>query len=334
MKKTNKLFSKGQGTIEYLVIIGIVIVLSLAVVGIVLTQSSSVQESSATGNKLGMAVQAIGVTQSLVDSDGNFVIQLLNNSGDVVTISDVSIGGTSVDFSQDLAQGNDKFFRVDTDETCENGKVVSKDVVVTYVNKYGITKTERYPSKVMFNCSDFSINATFLADQCAKGYASYNNDQNICYAADGTERDCSGTGEAAEYYNSSFNHVWVNGTDTVLDSTSDLRWQKNYQGPNTWQDALTYCNNLNASNGGSGLDGYTTGWRLPTVVEYLASNCSQNGCSPYASLNWTSSDAYGNGTGTNVYGIYTYSGDIFTNVVSTYTPKSMEAYFHCVRFES
>jgi len=157
---------RAQGTIEYLLIIGIVIVLSLVVVGFVLTQSGSVEQSSVGGNKLAVSVQSMGVTESLVDRDGNFVVRLLNNSGDVVTVSKVSVGGEEVYFSEDLAQGSDKFFRVNLGESCEEGKVVSKDLVVTYVTRYGLTKTETYPAKVMFNCSDFVINATFLANSC------------------------------------------------------------------------------------------------------------------------------------------------------------------------
>ncbi|MFA6319632.1 MAG: hypothetical protein WCX66_01770, partial [archaeon] len=79
---------RAQGTIEYLVIIAVVIVLSLVVVGLVITQIDNSSQVSSSGNQLGLKSQVIGVTESLIDpNDGNFVVSLLNNSGDVITVS-------------------------------------------------------------------------------------------------------------------------------------------------------------------------------------------------------------------------------------------------------
>lgn len=55
-----------------------------------------------------------------------------------------------------------------------------------------------------------------------------------------------------------------NGDGTVTDEITGLMWQKADGGEMTWEDALTYCENLN-------LAGYSD-WRLPTIKE-LASLC-------------------------------------------------------------
>jgi len=158
---------RGQGTIEYLVIIAIVVVISLVVVGLVMQQMGSSVNVSKTSNKIGDLTQSIGITESLVSpTDQNFVVKLLNNSGSTITISNVKIGDSNVNFSEDLAQSGSRLFKVRTDNNCELGKVVSQDVVITYVTAEGLIKTVRYPSQVMFDCSPFVIAQANLANQC------------------------------------------------------------------------------------------------------------------------------------------------------------------------
>ena len=78
-RESSKLVSnfRAQGTIEYLVIIAVVIVLSLVVVGMIIAQVDSSQQVSNSSNALGLSTQVIGVTESLVNPDGNFVISPL-----------------------------------------------------------------------------------------------------------------------------------------------------------------------------------------------------------------------------------------------------------------
>ncbi len=159
--------SKAQGTVEYLVIVSVVIVLSLVVVGLVLTQVDSSQQVSSSSNALGLSTQVIGVTESLVSpSDGNFVVKLLNNSGDFITVSNVKVGDRNVNFSEDLAQGASKFFRLNPTVACTPGKVVSSSVVITYVTRDGLSKSVTYPAQVMFDCSPYVIEQANLANQC------------------------------------------------------------------------------------------------------------------------------------------------------------------------
>jgi len=162
-----KFSSKAQGTVEYLVIIAVVIVLSLVVVGLVLSQTESASNVSKTSSKIGDLSQSIGITEALVSpTDGNFIVKLLNNSGGTLTISNVKIGDSNVSFSEDLVQSGSKLFKVATRDVCELGKVVSANVVITYVTAEGLTKIFRYPAKVMFDCSPFNVAQVNLANQC------------------------------------------------------------------------------------------------------------------------------------------------------------------------
>ncbi len=61
---------------------------------------------------------------------------------------------------------------------------------------------------------------------------------------------------------SSFSTSTINGNDVVIDSSSNLIWQKDYVKYKTWQEALAYCENLTYA-------GYSN-WRLPNKNELLS----------------------------------------------------------------
>jgi hypothetical protein len=130
-------------------------------------QMDSSVNVSKTSNQIGSMTSSIGITESLVSpTDQNFVVKLLNNSGSTITVSNVKIGDSNVNFSEDLAQGGSKLFKVRTDNNCELGKVVSEDVTITYVTVEGLTKTESLNDSVMFDCSPYNIAQANLANQC------------------------------------------------------------------------------------------------------------------------------------------------------------------------
>ncbi len=159
--------NKAQGTVEYLVIVSIVVVLSLVVVGVVTGQVSSSASVSKTTSKISSISQSIGLTESLISpTDGNFVLKLLNNSGNTITVSNVKIGDNNTNFSEDLPQGGSKFFKVGTNTNCEQGKIISQDVLITYVTPEGLTKTQKLNDKVMFDCTPYTITQANLANQC------------------------------------------------------------------------------------------------------------------------------------------------------------------------
>jgi len=257
---------KAQGTIEYLVILAIVVVIALVVVGLLIgIFNSPSQQISSSGNSLGLSTQAIGITESLIEpNDGNYVIRLLNNSGENLTVSNVKIGDTNVLFSEDLAQGSERLFVVNTNVDCSLGKIVSEDVVVSYVTRDGLTKVERYPIKVMFNCTPYVVNVNLVADQCptcevCADPVELHTGQTLSYdtgALDDKDKD----GVAKSYTDN------LNGT--IKDNHTGLVWQKGNNGAGIdWETALTYCANL--ANGAGGLtDGSSAGdWRLPSAVE-------------------------------------------------------------------
>jgi len=284
---------KGQGTIEYLVIIAIVVVLSLVVVGLVLTQVDNSSQVSSSSNQLGLSSQVIGVTESLVSfSDGNLVVRLLNNSGDFITVSNVKVGDFNASFSEDMAQGGSRLFSVSSGVPCTQGSVVSKSLVVTYVTRDGLSKTVTYPSQVMFDCTPYTINQANLANQCPScptcevcaDPVELHSGQIICYDADNNpdscppstgpeNQDANWDGTAKSYTDNGC------GVGTVLDNHTGLCWQKDGSSVTMdWVTAFTTC--ASATTGGK------SDWRVPSNVELITFadyNCSGTKAAPSSS---------------------------------------------------
>jgi len=362
------MFNRAQGTIEYLVIIAIVVVISLVVVGLLMNQVGSSENISKSSSKISGLAQSIGITESLVEPvDGNFVLRLLNNSGDSITVSNVKIGDTNVSFSEDLAQSGSKFFRLDTNVVCQQGKVVSEDVVVTYVTANGLTKTQRLNDKVMFDCTPYMIEQANLADQCPDcevctvldgnasssqvlggytffsssstkqngsllRYANLGTGQTNCWDVSGSVISCSDAGYPGmdgNVYGSSYVHSWGSATaGTILDLNSGLRWQIADNGSGViWQGALQYCDALS-------LDGYTD-WHLPNFKEisdmydYQAGTCYAvfSGCNNY----WSSTTVPS--LPVHAYNLFTAYGYVYNDDVYDWKDAA-NFYARCVRFEN
>ena len=156
--------SKAQGTIEYLIIIAIVIVIALVVVGLL---SSFLNPAAGVGqsvSKVGNWSNSLALTETSVTPDGNYLIRLANNSGEELTISNVKVGDANASYSQDLFLGNAQNFVIDADDICSVGSGVTKQVTITYYSKNGLRKTERYPADTYFGCENYTV--SLLANQC------------------------------------------------------------------------------------------------------------------------------------------------------------------------
>jgi len=285
---------KGQGTIEYLVILAVIVVVSLIVVGLMISSTSGAAGVSSGTSKIGGWTNAISVTESAISPDGNYLVRLANNTGEPLTIKTVSVGDEEVSFSEDLFQGSQQGFKVSSEVVCEIGQTITADLVVTYVSENGLEHTETFPADIAFACDDYVV--SLLANQCetcttyptqylspnsttlTEGYYDANN---LATISDGnlaagnildtaTIFGITGTASAGggdpgfgfiEFAAPSYSST--DGGTTVTDSANGLVWQASSYGPGstlTWQAAMDYCNNNTP-----GLAG--TGWRLPNIAE-------------------------------------------------------------------
>lgn len=85
----------GQGTIEYLVILAVVVVISLVVVGLVTgIFSSPSQQILDSSSKLNVSSgSGINIIESVLDYDGDSLITFSNTSSDSVLLTKVNVGG-------------------------------------------------------------------------------------------------------------------------------------------------------------------------------------------------------------------------------------------------
>jgi hypothetical protein len=100
---------KGQGTIEYLLIIAVVIVLALAASYFMFASMGSASQADKASLKAAWQSKEVGIADFAVSSDGSGKIALMNNSGEIVTIKKVYVNDVLV-YDSSFSIGNfDKY---------------------------------------------------------------------------------------------------------------------------------------------------------------------------------------------------------------------------------
>ena len=138
--------SSAQGTIEYLVILAVVVVISLVIIGLFTNVfSSPSQQINESSDKFSVVSGGISVVESVIDFEGDSLIKLNNNSSDSITLTKISLGGVDNNFSEQLVGLDSKVFSLNALNSscpCEEGqKNVKCELRVEYTVS-GITKTE------------------------------------------------------------------------------------------------------------------------------------------------------------------------------------------------
>ena len=149
---------RAQGTIEYLVIVGIVVVLSLVVVGIISsTGSGSTSTISSTTGKISQVSGGISITEAVVDNDRNGLVSLTNNSGSTLIITKISVDGTDTNYLSgvSLISGSSKMFGLsDVGSVCSCADAVGLkktcNLVVYGQSEYGLDK--KYSVSITVEC--------------------------------------------------------------------------------------------------------------------------------------------------------------------------------------
>ncbi|MFA6064466.1 MAG: hypothetical protein WCW44_01470 [archaeon] len=127
---------KAQGTIEYLVIIAIVVVIALVVVGLllqVMNQGSNIPETSA--KTAWKSTEPWGIVDWSRATDGNLTLVLKNNTADTLEFNEFAIGSSSADKNSNPATVPayaTKVIVITTSATCASG------------TKYSYSKTDIY----------------------------------------------------------------------------------------------------------------------------------------------------------------------------------------------
>jgi len=158
-----------QGTVEYLVIIAVVVVISLIVVGLAINVSSSpTQQIKNSSSKLGTATTGgISITDVVADNGGDNVLSLLNNSGGSIILTKVtpvsSSGalGIARNFSSYSGSLSTSTIPLSANNDCNCGSgEISKtcNFKINYTTESGLTK-EIIIEKVVACVNDANVTA-------------------------------------------------------------------------------------------------------------------------------------------------------------------------------
>ncbi len=140
--------SIAQGTVEYLVILAVVVVISLVVVGIFTgVFSSSSQQVINSSSKLGTSSgSGVSIVDAVLDVEGDSLIKVNNTSSDPITLTKISAGGVDNDFSEQVVGMDSKTFSLSdltSGCTCASGqKSVNCEYTIEYTQNE-LSKTDR-----------------------------------------------------------------------------------------------------------------------------------------------------------------------------------------------
>ena len=139
--KRNKEIS-AQGTIEYLVVIAVVVVVSLVVVGLLGDQMGGASAVSTNSSEIGLRTGSISIIDSVASSDSGGLISLQNNTGDSLTVEKVVVDGTNHVFSSNPSMQIGERLNLDLNgiTACTGSDKKNYSVKIVYTSSSGLEK--------------------------------------------------------------------------------------------------------------------------------------------------------------------------------------------------
>jgi len=132
---------RAQGTVEYLVVIAVVIVLSLIVVGLVVTQVDNSSNVTTTSSEIStkIGVSGLSLASSVMGADENGLLVLKNISVENLILNKIIVDGVDHNFFVSLFANDELSFKLQNVAQCV-GEKKSYSVKVEYVSASGLTK--------------------------------------------------------------------------------------------------------------------------------------------------------------------------------------------------
>jgi hypothetical protein len=155
---SKRFFDRAQGTIEYLIIIAIVVVIALVVVGMLTGFLGSSGEAANNSGQIDALAGTYGLSiRDTVADDDRVFFNLTNNSTDPYTITRLEVDGAKKDFSAKVESGASYNFSIsDLPSSCTCGAGVSSvscPVEVSFTSVNGVDRKEVLD--LSFECLDF-----------------------------------------------------------------------------------------------------------------------------------------------------------------------------------
>ncbi|MDD3159837.1 MAG: hypothetical protein PHQ98_02625 [Candidatus ainarchaeum sp.] len=167
MNNKNKFDLHAQGTIEYLVILAVVVIIALVAVMIITGNVQFGQDSQDSSSKIAANSRAgINVTSAYISLDGNIILTLKNKSNENISINQISLDNNSYSeqycIDNDLGLNDEKVFIIKTSETCVNGEKRKGELKLNITNE-NFTKEELIT--VDLECSNITVNVNPVSSQ-------------------------------------------------------------------------------------------------------------------------------------------------------------------------
>lgn len=211
------MFNRGQGTVEYLVIISVVVVIALIVVGLLITQvgnSSQVSiASSEIANKIG--VNGLSLGSSVMGMDANGLLVLKNINVENLTLSKIVVDGVDHNFSVQLVAGEEKSFKLHGVVACD-GERRNYSVKVEYFSASSLTKTADF-GNISLDCTNVVTPAKVAVEEVASDVASDVISPSITLSSPGADGSIS---ESSVDFNFSISDSDVSYCYLVLDEVA------------------------------------------------------------------------------------------------------------------
>ncbi len=153
---------RGQGTIEYLIIIAIVVVIALVVVGLLTGFFSTGSGVTTTNQAITQQTQNIALAETAISPDGDVLLEVVSSEVGNITITKVTIDGVDQNFysNNELNLGDNRIFQIGTGSICNEGtNKTIRNITLTYVTQNGITKTHSY-NNVVIPCNNYQLTNT------------------------------------------------------------------------------------------------------------------------------------------------------------------------------
>ncbi len=143
---------RAQSTIEYLVIIAIVIVVSLIAVGFLLSEQGSADNISASSSSIKQKVGSYGVSivEAVIGSDENGLIIVKNSSGTDITVTKITIDGVDHNYSAVIYPGDERSLKLQNLVAC-NGEKKSYSVKIYYTTNSDLAKMADF-QQIIIDC--------------------------------------------------------------------------------------------------------------------------------------------------------------------------------------
>jgi len=157
------MLNRAQGTIEYLLIIGIILVISLLVTGLMSGFFNAGGAINEQESRIFWAAQPIAIIDGIVDVNGNGIFVIRNNEPEVNTVYSITVDGTAhaIAGGSGIKLGNtDKNNITLTDLTPCSSNSGAYTISISYVSQKGISKNTQTHAFVVYCSTGLSVGSS------------------------------------------------------------------------------------------------------------------------------------------------------------------------------